>query len=364
MNGKAVNTGMKQKLIHGGDIYSDPKLLDFSANINPLGMTERIYHALEESMKRGTWGHYPDPLCRELCKAIAEREGVCADEVLCGCGAADLIFRLTLAVKPKKALLPVPTFAEYQLALDAVNCKTKLHFLLEKDEFRLGEHFLEQLTQEIEMVFLCHPNNPTGWTVHRELMEKIIERCCRQNILLVVDECFLEFTQAESVIPLRKDSPNLIVLRAFTKTYAMAGLRIGYAISADSDLLQRMRQAGQPWSVSVPAQAAGIAACREQDFLEQSLSYLAIQKQILKTELFQMGFTVIGSEANYLFFHSPIPKLSERLKEYSILIRDCSNYIGLQKGYYRIAVRTAEENQKLLEALKQIWGDVHWQRRL
>ena len=265
---------MEQKLTHGGDwagfaAQYGGTPLDFSANISPLGLPEGVRAAVIGSLAQAD--SYPDPLCRALGQAIGGAEGADPDWCLCGSGAADLIYRAVLAKRPARALVTAPAFSEYEAALDLVRCKTDRFPLREAEDFGLNEGFLEAVGPETDMVFLCQPNNPTGRAVPRPLLVRALERCRAVNALLVVDECFCDFLDdpgAFTVKGLLGKYPNLLILKAFTKLYAMAGLRLGYCLCSDRALLDAMRGAGQPWAVSGPAQAAGIAALRETEYVQ------------------------------------------------------------------------------------------------
>lgn len=346
------------ELIHGGDIYSarmhmQGEILDFSANLNPLGLPEGVRRVLAGSAD--AYAHYPDPLCRELCAAIAAHEGLPQERVLCGNGAADLIFRLCQALHPRRTLTLAPTFAEYEQALRAVGSEVERHYLKEADGFCLTETILERLTPGLDLMFLCNPNNPTGQVTDPGLMEEILLRCEQNGILLAVDECFVDFLDEPGRHTLRArlgQSRNLLILRAFTKIYAMAGLRLGYCLCSDGALLERMAGCGQPWSVSVPAQLAGVQALREHEYLKESAALIRCEREYLRQGLLSLGFHVMGSQANYIFFRSPVLDLRGKLEQKNILIRSCENFSGLDGRYYRIAVRTRRENGLLLAALR------------
>ena len=178
---------------HGGDIYSHGQVVDFSANINYRGMPDAVRKAARAGVEESI--HYPDPVCRRLREAIARREQVEKEQVICGNGAADLIFSLVLARKPKQALLCAPTFSEYEQALQTVDCRVLRYPLKECHGFSLQQDILEAITKDVDLVFLCNPNNPTGVTIQRELLWRILERCREKDTLLVVDECFLDFLE-------------------------------------------------------------------------------------------------------------------------------------------------------------------------
>ena len=345
---------------HGGNIYKTGYELDFSANINPLGIPQRVLEAALEGVRRSI--AYPDPDQTALRREIARRDGVDIRQVICGNGAAELIFLLCDAKKPAKALLLSPGFAEYEAALCKAGSEIVYYPCREEDAFAVKEDYLDCLTDDLDMLFLCVPNNPTGHMISRELLEKILAVCDRKDILMVVDECFIGLTDEGDALSMAGDlerSANLFILRAFTKLYGMAGLRLGYGLCADERLLERMRGACQPWNVSIPAQMAGTAALRELDFEERSRALIGKQRAFLVEGLKRLGLTVYPPGANFIFFRGPLD-LGEKCAGKGILIRDCSNYRGLEKGYWRIAVRTREENRRLLA----VFEEVLWQSRL
>lgn len=353
-----------KKHIHGGDIYKHPDVMDFSANVNPLGTPESVKKAIRQSAD--CVEHYPDVRCQKLKKALSVYEQVPESWLICGNGAADLIFALTLAARPKKALILAPTFAEYEQALDSVGCETDYFYLKESEGFRVTERILSEIRPWLDMIFLCNPNNPTGELTDKKLLMKLLEVCRENQVLMAVDECFLDFVpdgKAYELAGCLEQHPNLFLLKAFTKRYAMAGIRLGYGICSDEKLLSKIEEVTQPWRVSAPAQAAGIAALSETAYVEQSVRFVNGQKRLLKEALTNAGFQVYGSRANYLFFKGPENFYEDCLRN-QLLIRDCKNYKGLSKRWFRIAVRTKEENQKFIRLLHGFMkGDTSWQKR-
>lgn len=336
---------------HGGDIYSHGNVLDFSANINFRGMPESVKEAARAGIDCSV--RYPDAACGKLREAIAVREQVKKDWIICGNGAADLIFSLVLAQKPKKALVTAPAFFEYEQALRTVGCEVQYYYLKESKGFLLQPDILQRICPKTDLVFLCNPNNPTGISIPPKLLEDILSRCRECSALLALDECFLDFLEDGENLSMKKylaKSKNLFILKAFTKMYAMAGLRLGYGLSGDIALLERIRKMRQPWNVSIPAQMAGIAAAGEVEFAAKSRRVIKKEREFLRRELEKMGYRIVGGEANYLFFLGP-RNLYERCLHAGILIRDCGNYEGLNPGWYRVAVKSREENQRLLAVL-------------
>lgn len=345
-------------MIHGGDIQSfyeefKRKPLDFSANISPLGIPKKVEEILIQEIK--SVEEYPDPLCRILRSKLSEQYAFPTDFFLCGNGAADLIYRIVLAVKPKKALLFVPTFAEYEECLNLVSCEINYYDLKESLEFKVEEDVLNYLKNDTDICFICQPNNPTGQLFPKKLLLKILEKAKEINTILVIDECFIDFLKEEkdhSLLEEIEENSHLIILRAFTKIYALAGLRLGFMLSSNSLLLHKIQKQGQPWGVSTLAQKAGIVALEQREYVEKVKFLIAEERVFLENELNKLGFKVYPSAVNYILFYSQVETLAEQLKEKNILIRDCSNYRGLKKGFYRVAVKDRPSNLLLIQALE------------
>lgn len=343
------------KEVHGGNIYKfDHKVYDFSANLNPLGMPAEVKRAIIENIDN--YESYPDPFNRELIGAISRFHGVTEDRICCGNGAADIIFRAVLALQPRRALVVSPTFSEYGEALAVVGCEIDHHFLLEEDGFKLQEDLLKRVNGAYDMLFICNPNNPTGIPVEAGLMRRLAEKCRNEGVVLMVDECFMEFLEREEAYTLMDRIgafDNLIILKAFTKIYAMAGLRLGYGICGDPKIAEKIGSTLQPWSVSTAASKAGTAALNLHGFIEETKAYIRENRQYLTDGLRRLGYKVYDTRANYVFFRSETD-LVKPLERRDILIRSCANYITLDERYYRIAVRTREENRYFLDCLAEV----------
>lgn len=337
---------------HGGNIYKHKVKADFSANLNLLGMPKEVEDAAIEGVKASI--HYPDPEVSLLTEKLSEFHGINREWILCGNGAAELIFAFVQAFKPQKALLLAPSFYEYEQALNSVNCTLDSYKLKKDCNFKLDRQILEEDFDGLDMVFLCNPNNPTSQLIQPDLLIDILERCEITKTYCVLDECFLPFVEKNQALSGIKylQNPYLIILRAFTKTYAMPGIRLGYMLTSNSQVLECMKAGLQPWNVSVVAQYAGVAALALEGFLEETRKELKIQKAFLTEILLECGFEVLGQEGNFIFFHGDKDLATELLAE-EIMIRDCSNFRGLSKGYYRIAVRNKEENQLLAQVLRR-----------
>lgn len=349
--------------IHGGDIYSHRVDYDFSVNLNPLGMPQSVIEAAQQGVIQSD--HYPDVSARALRKAIGEKSGVDMSQILVGSGAAELIYGICYALRPKCGLVAAPGFAEYEAALHCVDAKIQYWNLKEEEEFQVGRGIVSAIEDGVDILFLCNPGNPVGNLIDPQLLYEIAETCEETGTILCVDECFLPFVSKEERYSMltyirQKRFDNLIVLRAFTKTYAMAGLRLGFAVSGNSGLLAEVRESLQPWNTSIPAQLAGIQALQEEKYLIRTRTVLEKERKYLKREM-EDGLVekIYPGAANYIFFRCNQEDLQERLLQQGILIRSCGNYRNLGPGFFRIGIRTHEENEELIRR----WRKTIWQRR-
>ncbi|MGN1346516.1 MAG: pyridoxal phosphate-dependent aminotransferase [Eubacteriales bacterium] len=342
---------IKKKSPHGGDIYTNRVRLDFSANINPAGMPERVRQALMEAA--GNCSAYPDPYCTALRKKLAAAERVPENCILCGNGAAELIYQYAYALpQDQPALIVSPAFCEYGQALHAAKIAVESYILTDTNGFRLTEDILRTDLSRYSAIFLASPNNPTGISIE----PKLICAIAAAGVRVFCDFCFLDLTddpEKYDIPMLIRTYPNLTILRAFTKSYAMAGVRLGYAICSDTEFLGIMAEKGQCWNVSTLAQAAGIAALECTDWLRDSVQRISAERERMTAELGVLGLRVYPGEANYLLLYSE-KQLAEPLMRRGVMVRVCSDYTGLNDRYFRIAIRTKEENDRLLSELKEV----------
>ena len=341
--------------MHGGDIYRNPGVLDFSTNCNCFGMPLSVRKAAVRGVQCAE--AYPDPEWEALREAIADYEGIEPSQILCGNGASELLLALVEALQPKRALLIAPCFLEYERVLSAVGARVEWHMLSEQDGYLPGVDFLDALKKtDADMVILSNPNNPTGALLSPGYLKEIIALTQVRGIKLVMDECFLDFLQepercsAKQYLELDR---HLIVLKAFTKTFACAGLRIGYLLSSDQEILCKCKMHLPEWNVSLPATYAGIAAAREREWLRETSEKIRKEREWLRERLTELGCRVFPGAANFLFFTGEAG-LYEHCLAHNILIRDCSNYRGLGAGAYRVCVRRREENERLLAVLREV----------
>ena len=369
-------------MLHGGEVYSGRTIeYDFSVNISPLGIPDRVYEKLRENLHLLT--QYPDRECGDLRRALSAYTGVPAQQILCGNGASELIEAAVRALAPRSILLTAPSFSGYRHAAEGAGAEIRYHDLRREEDFVLTERYLEDLKGKPDMAILCSPANPVGNLIDPALLMRIAEACGRQGTWLMVDECFLGFLESgeqrtmrrllvpgggEPLVPGREEpsvsgAERLLVLDAFTKRFAMPGVRLGYLMAQDPEILERIRAQQPEWSVSVPAQIAGIAALEADStaagesgtggYLHRARRLIAGERKRMVKALEALGFHVFPGEANYIFFSSE-KELYEPLLSRGILIRRCGNYRGLGEGDYRAAVLRPEENDQLLRALEEV----------
>ena len=346
-------------MIHGGEVHSYSHIkYDFSVNINPLGVPEGVVAAVKNGLEKMEC--YPDQECRALRSALSMRLKVSEDEILCGNGASELILLMAEALRPGKTLLTAPSFLGYAHALNATGSEIQYFPLKAENGFKLTEDYLSYLNSDIELAILCSPSNPVGNTIDSGLLKDIAASCAEKGIYLLCDQCFAGFLADEdgcSAIHFIRDegiSRYLLVLDAFTKRYAMPGIRLGYAVSGNKWLLSRMKSLQTEWSVSSLAQVAGLAALRTpESYMIETLSLLGTERKFLSEELQGLGIKVYTGDANYIFFETE-KQIFKPLFDRGILIRHCDNYVGLSDEHYRVAIKKHEDNEVLVSELKRI----------
>jgi len=369
-------------MAHGGRIWEaarelgvDPRqILDFSANLNPLGPPPGVMALIRERL--ADVAHYPEPRGGALKRELALHLGISPDNVMVGNGAVELIYCLCRAIAPRHALIPAPTFSEYARAVHSCGGEVH-HFPLEPPEFRLPADRLAAALRggHYDLAVLCNPNNPTGTLATPDELTPIVEAAARAGTWLLVDESFLGFLPRPEQYSARGlvrswdgSGSRLVVLDSFTKLYCLPGLRLGY-LTGPAPLISRMEEARDPWSVNVLAQIAGTACLRERDYLERTRRLLPDLRRALADALSAIpGLRVFPSAANFLLLQAgpsspcvgpgtpgPQQTLADRLAHRLVLVRDCSDFPGLEAGgYIRVAVRLPEENDRLVRALEEV----------
>ena len=353
---------MSIKEQHGGNIYKKAKelgipqeeILDFSANINPLGLPGHVRKAMEEAID-GTI-NYPDPEASLLREMIGNYDAIPPDYVVCGNGGADMLYRLAYGLRPKKILLPVPSFSEYEEAFKAAGGEFVWYEMGE--DLTIREDILDRITGEIDLLVVCNPNNPTGILTDKGLLIRMMEKAAGTGTRVLIDECFLEICREwedYSLIPDLDRFPNGIILKSFTKLFAIPGVRLGYTLCSDQAVNDRLTLAGQAWPVSYIAQKAGEAACSDPEYRKIVVDLVSKENAFMKSAMEKMPVRLYDGRANYIFFRAPgITDLDKRLEAFGIMIRNCSNYRNLGPDYWRVAVKSHQENIQLLQALSKV----------
>ena len=330
---------------HGGQIYDAAgkagDWLDFSANINPLGLSEKILQTLTENL-RGIV-NYPDPNAAELKRAISQRYNIPEKNLVLLNGAAEFFYLYLNVVRPARVVIPMPSFSEYERAARAAGCEVEYFFTDAANNFSLD---VEKL--RAECLIIGRPNNPTGNLIS---VEKILRLAEVSSV--VVDESFIDFLDAESV---RKFvSEKISVVQSLTKIFAIPGLRLGFAV-VEENLARRLNSSKDVWNVNFLAQKAGVVALSDEDFLKRTHAWLEVEKKFFVERLKNLrGVKVFPPTVNFVLFrHEQAEKILAELRKEKILLRSCANFAGLDETYLRSAIRSREENLRLFNALEKI----------
>ena len=351
---------------HGGNIrkaveeYGLPpdKIIDFSASINPLGMPPGARMAVRKNLD--SIHHYPDPECKLLKNAISEYLKISSDNILTGNGSAELLSLITRAFRPKRVLIPVPAFSEYEKAARAEGAKCVFMKAKEGRGFRLGTENIAKNIKGVDLLFICNPNNPTGILYTRKNMKYWADTCRTSGTLMIIDEVFMDYVKnpfEHTMIMEAIRNSRILVLSSLTKFFAMPGLRLGYLIGTKT-VLKKIRNYQPPWAVNSLAQAAGAEILRDKYFIEKSRRYMSGERLRLYRRLREIdGITPYLPEANFIFCKIcgiTSVDLCKRCAMEGILIRDCSNFRGLDNRFIRAAVMRREENAKMVNTISKI----------
>jgi len=349
---------------HGGDVHGwalttgirRENIIDFSASINPLGTPREVLRTIRARLHDVE--HYPDPDSTELRTRLSAAFDLDPSVILCGNGCTELIYLLPRALPLRKVLIVRPTFNEYERACATASpgCAVASYPLRARNDFELDPVAVlhEAASVGADAVFLCNPNNPTGRVVERDIMEEAATVAADRKIYLVIDESFIEFTTAASAVGLTRGNPYLIVLRSMTKFYALPGLRLGWGVFP-ARVARALNAIREPWSVNTLAQAAGVAALSLTAHSERTHVFLSREKQRLERGLQTLGIDYTTSRTNYYLLRSRhCPQILRGLRDQNILVRDCSNFKGLDKNYIRVAVRKKRDNDILLPRMASL----------
>jgi len=338
--------------IHGGDIYRNHVTMDFSVNVNPLGTPKAAEAAMHEAVKE--CGRYPDIDGERLKSEVSRMLSVPDQYLAFGNGASELFMAIVHGIRPKNTVIVVPSFYGYEYAAGAAGGEVTCWETKKEASFCVTEDIYRVLTEDKDLLFLANPNNPTGNLMDKEAVRKLLGHCREKGIYVVLDECFIEFCgSGYSMVSEAGWFDNLMIVRAFTKIFSVPGVRLGYLLCSNPALLGKITGQLPEWNLSCFAQAAGCACALETDFMEKTAKYVEGERQFLEEGLRRAGFQVFPSKANFILFYSEEP-LYKELLDRGILIRDCRNFRGLRQGFYRVAVKTREENEILLKEIERL----------
>lgn len=358
---KAVDHGGNLKKFSKRFQAAEKDILDFSCNITPFGLPEPVRKLYPELADRLT--SYPDPLSQELRAEIARQYPLFPENILAGNGSMDLLALLIRTLAPKRALLVEPCFQEYRRLLHLEGAQVQSVSLKEGNQFQFPYKEIFAALQNMDLLILCHPNNPTGTALRREELLELLNECRRRNIFVIVDEAFADWNPELSVVREIKDNSYFAVLRSLTKFYALAGIRAGYAVGSRR-LIETLAARQDPWSMNVVAQALSVAALRDAAFREQSLAWFQEESAwVLQAAQSLDGLRFFSSLANFFLVKVTVPQVSaENLFEFcgerKIYIRLLKDFPGLGDAYCRMGLRGREDNQRLFEVLRE-WTAKH-----
>ncbi|MEM3709763.1 MAG: threonine-phosphate decarboxylase CobD [Nitrososphaerales archaeon] len=350
--------------IHGGEVwqleFSKKNILDFSANVNPLGPSPKAINAIIESFWKIPF--YPDSNNKSVKEAISKSIGISPENLIIGNGSTEIIYLFSevFVKEDERVLIPAPTFGEYEMAVLKAN--GKIEYLYLTHDFKIDVNKFIEKMKGVKVAFLCNPNNPTGLLIPFDDLIKIVDKAEKNNTLIFVDEDFMDFAPKEKCSSLIREIDyyqNLFIIKSFTKFFGLTGLRIGYGIG-NKEAIEIMSRVKIPWNVNCLAEAAAIATLTDSEFLDKTYRLIEEEREFLMDELSQIkGFYVIPSDANFFLINIKktglkAKELKSKLLKFGILIRDCDSFKGLDEYYIRVAIRTRKENEYLIEALKKV----------
>lgn len=357
------------QFIHGGEFWESlehekKKIIDFSSNINPLGIPEKA----EEEIKTWKIKYYPPLNQKKLKDAISDyinagKTKIGIDNIVLGAGSIELIKNYSegfFAAKSleKYALIPIPSFSEYERYSRLYGAEIKFAEPKRDLKFDIAKicEILKKLKNKKQvLLFLCSPNNPTGASLNKKDIESALD-CLEHanNAALFLDECFIEFSSQESLCSEAAERDNLFIIRSFTKFFALPGLRIGYGISRKKTI-KKLEHFALPWNINIFAYDAAIACLKDRNYIRKSKETVKKERVFLAEELKKLGLKVYDSDANFLLVENnwDAAKLKTWLLDEGLLIRDCGSFRGLNRRFVRVSVRLRNENKILIEKIKE-----------
>ncbi len=345
--------------IHGGNCLKRD-IVDFSVNINPLGLPEGIADIGSENTDAIL--RYPDPSSERLKKKLAVLHRAAPENIAVGNGSIELIYLIPRALKIKKSLILIPTFSEYEFALKLNNSKPVFFKTKEEDDFRIDHTEIIGCLPQSGALFLCNPNNPTGSLSLSDDILRLIHICKQRGTVLILDEAFIEFTEESkntAIVSAAIKDRSLIILRSLTKFFAIPGLRLGYAIGHKT-MIEKIAGLQYPWNVNGLAQLAGEKVLSDKDYMNRTRLFVAEERQYIVKRLKAVkGLKTYPSSANFILCKLQNTRiksstiLAKHLLCDGIYIRACGNFRGLNDRFFRIAVRKRHDNNRLINSIEK-----------
>ena len=353
---------------HGGNIWNKFKnqliagenFTDFSTNTNPLGFPEEVNKIVFDNTPYIKY--YPDPDCMYLRHSISEYLNINYKNIIAGNGSSELFYSTINTIKPSKILLLVPSFSEYEKASKSSGASVSyINYEREDDEFYIDIKKILKKLPETNLLIIGNPNNPTGSIIEHEVLLFLIKKSQENNCFIFIDEAFINFTEEEKELSLIGniiENNNIIIFRSLTKIFSIPGLRLGYA-AASENIIERIRNHQPDWPVNLFAQVVGAELIKNKDFIKKTIKVVEKEKHFLYNNISEIkSLKPYKSHANFLIIEILKTGLdsktlkSKLLHENNILIRDCSNFRNLGNAFFRIAVKTRPENEKLISVLR------------
>ncbi|MBI0583435.1 MAG: histidinol-phosphate aminotransferase family protein [Methanomassiliicoccus sp.] len=349
---------------HGGDVWGRADVRDYSSNVNPLGPPARLYEYMAGAAN--DMENYPDDSCAELKEAIARRYDVRADNIMMGAGSAELIrlFPEVFVHPGDRVVMPRPTFSEYGFACRLMGARLIDLPLPEDDAFRLDvDDLIGEMVPGTRAVYVCNPNNPTARMLSRGEVLELVEEASRRDIMFFLDETLLELSERDrdvSCVGEVEAHDNLFIIRSFTKSFAMPGMRIGYGFGS-REVVRYMDAARLSWNLGTLEQrVAARLMNEEQDHVRRAVAMLVEEKERMRHQISLILDSEVRLPDSYFFFH-PLngmgltsPQFREAMLRQNVLVRDCSSFGPPCGGYSRFCVKTRDKNEEFLSALRSV----------
>ncbi|MBR6399804.1 MAG: aminotransferase class I/II-fold pyridoxal phosphate-dependent enzyme [Firmicutes bacterium] len=360
---------MQSSSLHGGDLdeisrlygIDKSKIMNFSGNVNPLGLPDSVKRAIAQNVDAATG--YPDVEYRALRGAIAQYTGAKAEHITAGNGSTELITGFIKAVMPKKAIIAEPAYSEYLRILSQTGCETVLSPMNEKNDFMPDPDAFD-ITDDTDLLVICNPNNPTGTYLTAKQIAALARRCKQHGCFIMIDETYVEFADAAehiSAVELTGEYDNIGVIRGTSKFFACPGLRLGYGITGNKAVLDKVVQSRDLWSVNVFAELAGCVMFTDTDFIRKTRGLINTERARIRRELGALDkLKLYNTQSNFFLVKIlggdiTAKELFLRLIEKNILIRNADNFPFLDETYFRFCILSPEENDILLDSLKEIF---------